>query len=141
VYGVAQGQASVAATTAASVPAAAAPGDTEVAVASPPEPGAPSQAAHEAVAQAAPAPVSGALVVDSRPRGAIVTVDGRRRGVTPLRLPDVPAGSHRVRLQMTGYRPIAGTVDVRAGEPARLAVTLEFADDARTNRAPGGVEH
>lgn len=151
VFGFAQGQDSAAAMASVPDPPAPVPGDTEVAVTAPPAPvtreanpvpGPPESLSAPASAESAgPPPAAGTLVVDSRPRGAVVTVNGRRRGVTPLRLPDVEAGSYVVRLQLTGYRTISGTVDVRAGEQARLAVTLESADDARRDRAPGGVEH
>lgn len=46
------------------------------------------------------------LLVDSRPRGALVFVDGRFQGETPLtRKPiDVPYGFHLVELKMDGYK-------------------------------------
>lgn len=71
------------------------------------------------------APRFGALDVDSRPRGAVVTIDGRRAGVTPLRLPSLDAGARVVRLELDGYRSIRAEVMIRAGERSRLAVTLE----------------
>jgi hypothetical protein len=39
---------------------------------------------------------TGELEVLSQPPGAVVTVDGVARGVTPLRLPSLPAGTHTV---------------------------------------------
>ncbi len=71
------------------------------------------------------APRFGALDVDSRPRGAVVTIDGRRAGVTPLQLTSLDAGARVVRLELNGYRPIRAEVTIRPGERARLAVTLE----------------
>lgn len=71
------------------------------------------------------APRFGALDVDSRPRGAVVTIDGRRAGVTPLQLTSIDPGSRVVRLELDGYRPIRADVTIRPGERARLAVTLE----------------
>jgi hypothetical protein len=67
----------------------------------------------------------GALFVDSRPRGAVVTLDGRRVGLTPLRVPAVDAGRRLVGLAREGYRPVRAEVDVRPGEQGRVAVTLE----------------
>ena len=64
------------------------------------------------------------LDVDSRPRGARVTIDGRFLGVTPLRWPDATPGTHRLQIEMGGYTPITMPVVVRPGEPARVAVTL-----------------
>ena len=67
----------------------------------------------------------GLLEVDSRPRGAAVTVNGRPAGVTPLRLPGLPHGVYAVQLELGGYRTVRANVPVEPGQPARLAVTLE----------------
>ena len=67
----------------------------------------------------------GSLTVDSRPRGARVTVDGRVFGRTPLRVPEVSPGDHRVLIELAGHRRVVSTVRVIAGEPAQLKVTLE----------------
>lgn len=66
----------------------------------------------------------GSLVVDSRPPGARVIVDGRAVGVTPLTIPALAAGSHTVRLERAGYASIATTTRVEPGARARVAVTL-----------------
>ena len=79
-------------------------------------------------AGASPAPsgaaTTGSLVIDSRPSGARVIVDGAEVGVTPLTLPTVAAGVRQVRLELTGYLPISATVVVEAGERARFGVSL-----------------
>ena len=67
----------------------------------------------------------GTVIVDSRPGGAEVYVDGRLVGATPLILVDVPPGSHTIRLVRTGYREVTTTVDVVAGQEARVAASLE----------------
>ena len=67
---------------------------------------------------------NGSLVVDSRPAGARVIVDGRAMGVTPLTIPALAAGSHTVRLERAGYTSIATTTRVEPGARARVAVTL-----------------
>jgi serine/threonine-protein kinase len=72
-----------------------------------------------------PAARTGSVFVDTRPRGARVTLDGRVAGVTPLRLPRVAAGSHAVRIELAGYRTVTSTLVVKGGEQAPLAVTLE----------------
>ena len=53
---------------------------------------------------------SGSLFVASNPPGARVFIDGRSFGTTPARIPDVPIGSHVVRLEL----PTTGS-----GRPAR----------------------
>ena len=67
----------------------------------------------------------GTLVVESRPVGAKVFVDGRLAGVTPLTMADIKAGSHVVRLEMTGYRRWSTSIRVVAGERDRVAASLE----------------
>ena len=73
---------------------------------------------------AAAVATTGSLVVESRPAGAEVTVDGRRRGVTPMTLDRMAPGTHTVTLSLTGFRPVTATVRVVAGERARAAASL-----------------
>ncbi len=68
---------------------------------------------------------SGSLLVESRPTGAQVTVDGRVVGRTPLILADVAAGSHRIGLQLPSYRPWATSLTVEGGVRTRVAASLE----------------
>ena len=103
----------------APAPAAAAAGTQAAA--------APAQAAKPATSAKA---VQGTLVVSSRPAGARVLVDGREAGKTPLTLRDVQAGSHKVRLELAGYRPWTLTVRVAAGGQRKLTASLQ--------RRPGG---
>ncbi len=67
----------------------------------------------------------GGLIVESRPAGASVFVDGMLIGQTPLSLPGIDAGTHRIRIEATGYRPWTTTVAVVAGTRARVAASLE----------------
>ena len=64
-------------------------------------------------------------VVESRPVGAKVFLDGKGLGVTPLSVPDVAVGSHVVRLEMSGYRRWSASIRVVAGERERVAASLE----------------
>jgi serine/threonine-protein kinase len=77
---------------------------------------------------------TGSLEVDSRPRGARVTVDGRPVGQTPVRVPELSPGDHKVLIELAGHRPVSSTVKVVAGEQTRLAVRLE-----QGGTAPVGV--
>jgi hypothetical protein len=67
----------------------------------------------------------GSIYVDSRPRGARVFIDDRAIGVTPLRLGDVAAGSHRVRLELADHRTWTSTTPVVAGREARVTASLD----------------
>jgi len=68
---------------------------------------------------------AGTLVIESRPAGASVLVDGQPAGTTPLRLSDVKAGKHAVRLERDGYRIWTAGVNVPAGESSRVTASLE----------------
>ena len=71
-----------------------------------------------------PAAVAGALVVESRPNGAAVTVNGKPSGTTPVTISDLPPGEYRVTIALQGYRPFTTTVRVVAGGRARAAARL-----------------
>jgi hypothetical protein len=76
---------------------------------------------------AAPAPsqFSAPLIVESRPAGAAVYLNGRRIGTTPLTLESVPTGSHALRLELDGYRRWTASVRVAAGQRNRVTASLE----------------
>jgi hypothetical protein len=91
----------------------------------------PTRAAADRSSRPAPvAPASanqfvGALVVDSRPAGASVFLDGKPVGTTPLSLNSVNAGSHAIRIERDGYRRWTSAVRVVAGEQNRVTASLE----------------
>ena len=68
---------------------------------------------------------TGSLQVESRPNGARVMVDGRLVGTTPVVVPDLADGSHRVRVERDGYQAWATTVDVSPSDQIRVAASLE----------------
>lgn len=76
---------------------------------------------------------TGSIDLDSKPRGARVSVDGRPYGTTPLRVPSLSPGNHQVRFELAGHRSVTSTVRIVGGELARLSVSLE-----QTTLAPGG---
>jgi hypothetical protein len=90
-----------------------------------PAPPAASASTARAAREQAPAVTTGSLVVDSRPVGAQVTVDGQAVGVTPVTMEDVPPGEHRVVLQIPGFNLWATTTQVKAGNRTRVAASLE----------------
>jgi hypothetical protein len=81
--------------------------------------------ARPAPTAAEPEAFTGVLFVDSRPQGATVFVDDRSVGVTPLSLPGIPAGSHVVRLELTGKKTWTTTTRVVAGQTARVTGSLD----------------
>ena len=67
------------------------------------------------------------MVVETRPAGARVIIDGKPAGVTPITLSDLRAGSHPLRIELLGYKTLMTSVIIKAGERSRVAVTLELA--------------
>jgi hypothetical protein len=81
---------------------------------------------------------NGAIEIDTLPRGARVTVDGRFRGETPLKVL-LPPGEHRVRLDLAGHRPMTSFVSVQGGLTTAHKIRLEqnvpeFEDRTGKNR-------
>uniref|UniRef100_A0A7C2GFA1 PEGA domain-containing protein n=1 Tax=Thermus islandicus TaxID=540988 RepID=A0A7C2GFA1_9DEIN len=73
---------------------------------------------------ATPPPVAAAvLVVDSRPSGAEVYLDGRLQGRTPLSL-SVNPGRHEVELRLPGYRSYRVTVNPKPGDRVQIFAQL-----------------
>jgi len=67
----------------------------------------------------------GTLAVRSEPRGALVSVDGRVVGSTPLRLKAVPAGSRIVRIESEGYERWSSAARVVANQETSIVATLQ----------------
>jgi hypothetical protein len=66
----------------------------------------------------------GIFVVESTPPGATVILDGQNRGVTPLRLTEVPTGPHSIRLDLDGHASIFRTMDTSDGRRGEVRATL-----------------
>jgi hypothetical protein len=76
----------------------------------------------EFVAPSAPAAASsGTLQITSDPPRVALTVDGVARGVTPLTLPDLPAGSHTLAVRFSGAT-VEQRVDVVQGTTASVHI-------------------
>jgi hypothetical protein len=92
---------------------------TAPAVATPPARRDPALSAPTAIAT--PATV-GSVLIETTPPGAVVVMEGRERGVTPLTIGQLRPGRHDVVVAGTGWRR-ALKVDVTAGQTAHLTVT------------------
>ncbi|HEX2460430.1 MAG TPA: PEGA domain-containing protein, partial [Vicinamibacterales bacterium] len=69
----------------------------------------------------------GSISINSRPQGAVVFLNGRRVGTTPLLMPELPVGSRAVRLTLSGYSTWSRAVQVVADRRTTLSATLEEA--------------
>jgi serine/threonine-protein kinase len=76
-------------------------------------------------APSTPEATTGSLLIESRPSGATIFVDGREIGATPLSLPGLSPGTRRIRLELAGFTPWVTTAEVQAGTRTRVAASLE----------------
>jgi hypothetical protein len=72
---------------------------------------------------------TGSLLVESRPPGAAVEVNGRPAGTTPLTLEHLAPGTYTVVLRLAAFRPVTTTVRVVADARARVAASLTSAQE------------
>lgn len=72
-----------------------------------------------------PAPFVGDLAVHSMPVGAVVFVDQKPVGTTPVRLKKVRAGSHAVRVALNGFEDWSTAVRVAANQRTNVATRLQ----------------
>jgi eukaryotic-like serine/threonine-protein kinase len=73
------------------------------------------------------APPTGArftVHVQTSPPGAAIRIDHELRGTSDLQV-DLPEGSHQIEAQLDGYQVKTGSVEVKAGSPNSLDLTLE----------------
>jgi hypothetical protein len=67
---------------------------------------------------------AGTLQVNSDPQGANVFLDNLCRGVTPLTLTPVEAGSHSLLVRLTGYNDYTSTVTIAPGQVVQVQTGL-----------------
>ena len=85
-------------------------------------------------------PLTGTLVINTDERDALVEVDGRPVGFTPV-VVSVPVGERRVRISLAGFRNIEQTVSIRNNEQTRLAPELRQIEEVEAaSRTAEAVE-
>ena len=67
---------------------------------------------------------TGQIIVSSTPSGAELFLDNAFRGLTPVTLSDIPAGSHVVMVKQTGYTDSSQTVTVTGGQSTPVVIGL-----------------
>ena len=96
-------------------------------------------------ADARPAVASGRLVVRSQPSGALVTIDGRHFGETPVDARGLAPGTYAVRVARPGHVPRTEHVTIGAAAPVRtldvtLAPGLESTPTPSTRSTRGAID-
>lgn len=84
-------------------------------------------------------PAFGSVMVTSTPSGALVFLDEKQVGQTPLTLDRIASGSHSLRLQAPQYAVERRNVSVADGQAANVAVTLAARFAEITVQAPQGA--
>ena len=69
-------------------------------------------------------PTTGSISVSSNPSGASIYLDGSYQGTTPFTINNVKAGSHKIKLELTGYLEWSQTIDVAAGQTSPVTAPL-----------------
>jgi outer membrane receptor protein involved in Fe transport len=75
---------------------------------------------HTVRAVARLAPITGSLLVSADEKGAVVEVDGKPMGFTPVVIQSVAVGKRRVRVSLRGYAPVEREVEVKANEQTEV---------------------
>jgi tetratricopeptide (TPR) repeat protein len=70
-------------------------------------------------------PKYGSLIIKTTPAGAIVTVDGRLQGASPITIPDLRTGGHQLKVTKEGYRDFIQQVTVMPYATENLHWNLE----------------
>ncbi len=77
-----------------------------------------------AALQPGQASTTGSIAVTSSPSGAEVYIDNAYKGITPLTVDGVAAGTHAVRVALAGYGDWSTSVQVGAGSTASASASL-----------------
>jgi len=67
---------------------------------------------------------AGSLFITSRPSGAAIYLDEAKIGETDTVINAIPAGTHKIRLELAGYERIEQIVSVQSGRTMRLPLVL-----------------
>jgi hypothetical protein len=67
---------------------------------------------------------TGSLDISSTPSGSAIYVDGVNKGITPMILSDVTAGSHMLELRYPSYTSLKKSVEIKAGTTSYVDASL-----------------
>ena len=83
-----------------------------------------SQSAGQTIALNNPIPIYGSMTLTSSPSDAVVYVDGKKVGTSPLIVNELLVGTHRIRLEKDGYDNQEKTVQIAENQESMLEFTL-----------------
>ncbi|MBU2651390.1 MAG: PEGA domain-containing protein [Bacteroidetes bacterium] len=70
-------------------------------------------------------PITGTLIVRTKPPEALVTIDGVDKGKSPLVINNIIIGSHYIKLQLAGYQEEESIVEVLENQTTEIDETLK----------------
>ncbi len=98
------------------------------------------KSANDTIHLPAPVPIRGSLMVDTKPIGVDITLDGEKVGTSPLRT-QVLAGKHLIALSKEGYQSALDSIEVVENQTLRLSYEFEpVAENAEISNAAPKVE-
>ena len=77
---------------------------------------------------------AGDIMVTSKPKGAVVFINGEKSGQTPLTL-SISPGRHRIKVELPGHSAVTQKVRVKAGKKAEVVLQLEMTEDEKQRLA------
>lgn len=84
---------------------------------------------------------TGALLVRSIPEGAVLVLDGEKRGITPVTILDLPVGSHVIQLTSPGFQDMTTQAIVTEGKIIEVNAPLNSVNGTLyVNTTPSGAE-
>lgn len=80
------------------------------------------------------------LFINSNPSGAMVYINNKNRGITPLRLTKLKSGNYVMKVIQNGYQDYSKKVRLDAGENQRVnAILLQYYGNLTINTIPDNV--
>jgi|GEM_PF-6713570 len=95
------------------------------------------------VEEVPPAPVNGNISVQTSPVDAEVSIDGQVKGLSPVMVYDIPAGTYTVEIRKKGFKSVSRQVEVTPGRTTSLEDVALAVDTGSVSVAtnPEGVTY
>lgn len=87
-----------------------------------------------------PIAITGSIYVKSKPSGALITIDGEDKGVTPVLIHDMIIGEHTVKLSMPNHKAEQYDFTVKEGETSNIEGKLSDIARMTINSKPSNAE-
>ena len=87
-----------------------------------------------------PVPILSGLEITSTPPNAVVMMDGKELGTTPILLPNLLVGEHELTFSKKNYQTVTKLVEIKENEVGKLHVELSGECRVEVNSSPFGAE-